>query len=65
MKVTLLEIALYNKSKETIYEYFYGKNLDNIYKLLYEEQLLNYLRKSEVQSTEHKGVKNGQRTRNI
>ena len=44
MKVTLLEIALHNKSKETIYEYFYGKNLDNIYKLLYEEQLLNYLK---------------------
>lgn len=59
MKVTLLEIALYNESKETIYEYFYGRNLDNIYKLLYKELLLNYLKKSEVQLTELKGVKNG------
>lgn len=65
MKTTLLEIGYYNKSKECTQEFFNERNEDKIEKLLYELQILYYLKKSEVQSTEHKGAKNGQRTRNI
>lgn len=60
MKTTLLEIGHYNKCKECRHELFYGRSLDKIDKLLYEEDLLyNLKKKSEVQSTEHKGAKNG------
>lgn len=47
MKTTLLEVGHYNKRKECIHEYFYGRSVDKINKLLYEEHLLYNLKKSE------------------
>lgn len=57
MKITLLEIAYYNKRKECVQEFFNGRYEDKLEDLLYEVQVLYNLKKLEVQSTEHKGVK--------
>lgn len=65
MKITLLEVGLHNKLNECVQEFFYGRNNDKLEHLWYEYQVLYYLIKSEVQLTELKGAKNGQRTRNI
>lgn len=65
MKVTLVELGYYNKCKECVQEFFNGRNEDKLESLLYECQVLSNLKILEVQSTELKGVKNGQRTRNI
>lgn len=59
MKVTLVELGYYNKRKECVQEFFNGRNIDKLENLLYEHQLLYYLKKSEVQLTELKGAKNG------
>lgn len=47
MKTTLLEIGYYNKGKECTQEFFNGRNEDKIKKMLYEYQVLYYLKKSE------------------
>ena len=65
MKVILVELGYYNKCKECVQEIFNGRNEDKLESLLYECQVLSNLKILEVQSTELKGVKNGQRTRNI
>lgn len=59
MKATLLEVGYYNKRKECVQEFFNGRNEDKLENLLYEHQVLYYLKKSEVQLTELKGAKNG------
>lgn len=59
MKVTLVELGYYNKRKECVQEFFNGRNEDNLENLMYECQVLYNLKKLEVQSTEHKGAKNG------
>lgn len=66
MKVTLVEIALHNKRRECILEFISGKtDKSKLFHLYYERNILHNIFISEVQSTEHKGVKNGQRIRNI
>lgn len=49
MKITLLEIAYYNKRKECVQEFFNGRNEDKLEDLLYEGQVLYNLKKLEVQ----------------
>lgn len=65
MRITLIELAHYNAIKESVREFFNGRRDDKVKTLLHKCQVLYNLRMSEVQSTELKGVKNGQRTRNI
>ncbi len=65
MKITLVEVGYHNKRKECVQEFFNGRNEDKLESLLYECQVLSNLKNLEVQSTELKGVKNGQRIRNI
>ena len=66
MKTTLVEIALHNKRRECILEFISGKtDKSKLFHLYYERSILRDIFFSEIKSIKHKGVKNGQRTRNI
>lgn len=79
MKTTLLEIGYYNKRIEWVLQLLKGRNYIKLKKIAFERNIIRllylleinpkksyyYLKELEVQLTELKGVKNGQRTRII